>query len=91
MDGKTFTHLALGFGGMACFLKLAPHFATITGAPMMAVAEATQAAALAWPLVVLGMGLWIAALSEVRAKNNGSKAALIAAGLALALGALLPV
>ncbi|MFT5539258.1 MAG: hypothetical protein ACI82H_000775 [Alphaproteobacteria bacterium] len=89
MNGKTFTHLALGIGGTACFLKLAPHMATLVGAPMMAVEEAAQAAALAWPLVVLGMGLWIAALAEARAKKNGIILP-IAAGLALAPGAVLP-
>jgi hypothetical protein len=91
MDGKTFTRLALGIGVLACFLKLAPHLAKIAGASMMTVAEATQAAALAWPLVVLGMGLWIAALWEARTQNKGSKTALMAAGLALVLGAVLPI
>jgi len=77
VNGNAFARLALAAGALAFVLRVAPR-AGVDGAP----------AALAWPVAIAGIGLWVAAFVEQRRGGGKVSSPVLWAGAALLAVAL---
>ena len=78
MNGNSFARFALAAGALALVLHMAPRF-NADGVP----------AGLAWPVALVGIGLWLAAFIEWRRAAGKVSSPVLWAGAALLAVALI--